>query len=66
MSEGIIEPLLLNPRQAAAALNICERTLFELTKAGQLPTIRIGRAVRYDRVDLQRWIDETKQVSEKS
>lgn len=53
-------PLLLTTREAAAALRISERTLFTLTKTGQIPCVRFGRSVRYAPADLQRWIaDQT-------
>lgn len=42
-----MSPQLLTPPDAARALAISERTLARLTAAGQLPTVRIGRSVRY-------------------
>lgn len=53
-------PQLLPPRDAARAMSISERTLFTLTKRGDLPAVRIGRSVRYDPADLQRFIDQAK------
>ena len=61
-----IEPLLLTPREAAKALSVCERTLFGLTKEGELPTVRIGRAVRYDLADLRAWIEKAKKSETKA
>ncbi len=55
--------LLLTPRDAARALSICERTLYGLTKAGELPVIRIGRAVRYSLDDLKAWIKKSSENS---
>lgn len=52
--------LLLTPRQAAKALAISERKLWELTNGGQIPCVRIGRAVRYSPADLQAWIARQK------
>jgi len=40
-------PVLLTPREAAQALAISERHLWSLTKAGVVPAVRLGRAVRY-------------------
>ncbi len=42
-----MSPQLLTPPDAAMALAISERTLARLTAAGELPTVRIGRSVRY-------------------
>ncbi len=54
------EPMLVTAREAARILSISERTLFTLTKAGEIPVLKIGRAVRYDPRDLQKWIETAK------
>lgn len=56
-------PLLLTPRDAAKALAVCEKTLWNLSRRGELRPVRIGRAVRYDVADLRRWIDAAKAVT---
>jgi len=48
--------LLLSPREAAKALAVCEKTLWSLTKRGEIPAVRIGRAVRYSMDELQAWV----------
>jgi excisionase family DNA binding protein len=55
-TEPTIEPMLLTSRQAARLLAISERTLYTFTKAGAIPVVRIGRAVRYGTDDLREWI----------
>jgi excisionase family DNA binding protein len=52
--------LLLTIRQAAQRLAIGERTLWELTRRGAIPCVRIGRAVRYTPGDLQAYITRQK------
>jgi excisionase family DNA binding protein len=54
--------LLISGREAAKLLSVCERTLYMLTKAGEIPAVRIGRAVRYSVDELQGWV---KRASEK-
>lgn len=54
------EPMLLTARQAAKALSVCEKTLWTLTQRGELPVVRVGRAVRYDPRDLESWIQRAK------
>ena len=54
------ESLLLDARDAAAYLAISERTLWAMTKAGAVPCVRLGRAVRYDRRDLIDFVDRQK------
>jgi excisionase family DNA binding protein len=57
-------PHLLPAPDAARVIGVSERTLFTLTKSGQIPAVRIGRAVRYDPTDIQRFIERAKsQVS---
>ena len=52
--------LLLKPADAAKALAISERTLWALTRRGEIPCVRFGGAKRYDPKDLQAWIDARK------
>lgn len=55
-----LPPLLLTAPQAAKALAISERKLWELTNRRLIPCVRIGRAVRYSLADLQAWIARQK------
>jgi excisionase family DNA binding protein len=55
--------LLWTSRETAAALSISERTLWKLTNAGDIPCVRIGRAVRYDPADVSRWIERQKNAT---
>jgi len=50
------EPLLLKAAEAAQLLRISKRKLWELTNMAAVPTIRIGRAVRYSRESLVVWV----------
>lgn len=61
-SKQTLTPLLISGREAAKLLSVCERTLYSLTKAGEIPAVRIGRAVRYSMDELQAWV---KRASEK-
>lgn len=59
-------PKLLTARDAAKTLAVCEKTLWNLTKRGEIPAVRSGRSVRYDPCDLSRWIERTKSVGVES
>jgi len=50
------KPQLLTAREAAEELTISERTLWTLTKAGEIPSVRIGRSVRYLPSDLSDYV----------
>jgi len=60
MIEGISPPLALRPRYAAKALGISERLLWQLTKDGHVPCVRVGNGKRqtvlYPVADLQAWL----------
>lgn len=56
----VIPQLLINARDAAKALAISERKLWELTNGKAIPCVRIGRRVLYDPCDLQSWIGRQK------
>lgn len=49
--------LLITPKQAAASLSISQRKLFDLTKSGEIPSIRLGRRnVRYSPAALEQYV----------
>jgi excisionase family DNA binding protein len=52
--------LALRPRDAAKALGISPRLLWQLTHDGQIPCVRVGsgkrRTVLYPTADLQTWL----------
>jgi excisionase family DNA binding protein len=52
--------LALRPREAAKALGISPRLLWQLTKDGHIPCVRLGsgkrRTVLYPLADLQTWL----------
>ena len=53
-------PLVLRPREAAKALGISPRLLWQLTKDGRIPCVRVGggkrKTVLYPLADLQAWL----------
>ena len=62
MQQTTIQPvLLMTARDAARALAISERQLWQRTKDGEIPCVRIGRSVRYSPDDLRKWIEEQKE-----
>lgn len=50
--------LALRPREAAEALGISERTLFSMTKAGEIPHVKRQKMVLYPVAELQQWLSE--------
>jgi len=52
--EGL-DRLMTSP-EVARILSISERSLWQLTRDGVLPCVRIGRSVRYTARSLEEWI----------
>lgn len=52
------EPALLRAEEVSRLLQIGRTMTFQLIANGDLPVIRIGRAVRVPRSELDRWIRE--------
>ena len=51
--------LALRPREAAAALGVCARVLWEMTKADEVPHVRLGKTgktVVYPVDELRAWL----------
>ncbi len=57
--------LALRPREAAKALSISPRLLWQLTDDGQVPCVRVGtgrrRAVLYPMAELEAWLSHQAQ-----
>lgn len=53
----LAEPLM-DANEAARLLKVPRSTLYELVRSRGLPHIRVGRALRFTRLDLSRWIAE--------
>jgi len=51
---------LLTAREAADALRLSLKSLWNLDKIGRLRAVRIGRRVLYDPIDLRRFIESSK------
>lgn len=60
MKEIIKMSSLLNAKQTAKLLNINLFTLYSLSRRKAIPTIKIGKLVRYDQNDLEAWLQEQK------
>ncbi len=50
------EPLL-TAHDVAGLLGVKPSTVYELTRAGRLPAVKVGRAIRFLRADLEAWLD---------
>jgi len=48
---------LLTPDEVAEMLHIARKTVVVMAREQRIPCIRIGRLVRFDSNDIDRWID---------
>lgn len=54
--ESSVLTAALQKREAAAYLAVSEVTLYRLTRAGKIPHVRIGRAIRWRVEDLDAFL----------
>ena len=47
--------------EVAAVLRIARSRAYELVAGGEIPSVRIGRSVRVNRQELDRWLEERRQ-----
>ena len=62
-TESVQTKLALRPRDAAKALGISPRKLWQLTKDGVIPSLKAGRVVLYPTVELQAWLSRQAEVA---
>ena len=51
-----MQPRLLTVEEVSDYLKLHPQTLYFMARQGELPVIKFGRAVRFDRVELDLWI----------
>jgi excisionase family DNA binding protein len=49
---------LLTAKQTAEILQVALPRVYELARAGLIPSVRMGRQVRFDEVRLREWIEQ--------
>jgi excisionase family DNA binding protein len=54
------EDRILNIPETAKYMGIGQRHLYEITKSGALPRIKMGRSVRYSLADIKRYLEDRK------
>jgi len=49
--------------EVAEMLRIARNTVYQRVGEGEIPSVRIGRSVRVSRKELERWLEEQRQLS---
>ena len=52
-----MEPLMLRPREAAAAVGVGRTLSYRLVKAGVIPSCRVGKSIRIPVAALRAWAE---------
>jgi excisionase family DNA binding protein len=51
---------LLNVCKAARRVSVSEKTIRRLIRGGELPALKVGKSLRIDPAELERWLGERK------
>jgi len=57
-SNGSIGKRLLTPREVAAFLGLSVDTVYKKARLRELPSVKVGRALRFDVVALERYVEQ--------
>ncbi len=57
-SNGKVGKRLLTPEEAAAYLGLKADTIYKWARLRELPSVKVGRALRFDLVALDRYIEQ--------
>jgi excisionase family DNA binding protein len=63
-STELDDRLLLRLTEVATRLGLGRSTVYELIQRGELPVVRVGRAVRIPVAALQRWVERQTEEAE--
>ena len=58
MTHPTIERRLLGVEEVETLTGLSRWRLWALARTGRIPTVRVGRLYRFDRVALDRWIEK--------
>jgi excisionase family DNA binding protein len=58
LSNGVVGKRLLNVKEAAAFLGLKVDTLYKKARLRELPSVKVGRALRFDLQALERYVEQ--------
>ena len=59
--DGTVTKLLLTAKEAAQSLGLAEQTVRQWANMRKIPSVKLGRALRFDVRELEAWIDSNRQ-----
>lgn len=60
---NVSEKVLWTLEETAKKLSISRRTCWQMTKNGELPTVRIGRRLLISPKDVDQWVNRQRQAN---
>jgi excisionase family DNA binding protein len=57
---------IITIKELSALLKVKEKTLYQWAELGQIPSIKINGALRFDTEDIQEWVNDCKKEAENS
>ncbi len=51
---------LLKPEEVARLLKVSRKTVIVMAREKRLPSVKIGKLVRFDEAEIERWIDRNR------
>jgi len=60
----LVDPSLdiLTPNEVASALRLSRVYIYKLMREGKLPYLRIGKVIRLSREEVERWLEERRNL----
>lgn len=55
---------MMTVEEVASKLNISKKTVYEWSKKGNLPSYLLGQGLRFDRQEIEDWIQNNKRTKE--
>ncbi len=49
---------LLTPDEVAEMLRVARKTIIVMARDGRIPSLRVGRFVRFDAAEVDRWLSD--------
>lgn len=59
----VVGKRLLNAKETAEYLGLKEWTVRQWASMGKLPKVKMGKALRFDRQDLEKFVEENKSMA---
>lgn len=50
--------VLLKPEEVAEMLRVARKTVIVMAREGRIPSLRVGRFVRFDAAEIEHWLSD--------